>query len=184
MTLNRCRRPPARVGYFRLKFLDSLPINDHDQNGQRKPDPRHANCAWRKPGACVIRLLSHPFMKTVMIVDDEPGISQIVSRALRKWNYDVVTAENGLECLARMRKGFQGVILMDIAMPWLDGWQTVRALKDEQLLGESLVCMLTGLEPLVNPVGLEDAVADYLAKPFTFEALEEMVSSAFALLRP
>jgi CheY-like chemotaxis protein len=123
-------------------------------------------------------------MKTVMVVDDEPGISHIVSCALRKRDYDVVTAEDGFECLARMRKGFEGVILMDIAMPQLDGWQTIRALKAEQLLGKSLVCMLTGLEPLGNPTGLEDSVVDYLAKPFKCEALVAMVSSAFALLHP
>jgi DNA-binding response OmpR family regulator len=123
-------------------------------------------------------------MKTVMIVDDEPSLAQVVSQFLRKWNYDVVTASNGVGCLAHMRNGFQGVILMDVAMPELNGWQTIRALKNEDLLGKSLVCMLTGLEPAGDQAGLEDCVFDYLVKPFRFEALDEMVSSAFDLLRP
>ena len=123
-------------------------------------------------------------MNTVMIVDDEPGFCTLVSRFLQKREYNVVTANNGMECLARMRNGFQGVILMDVAMPQLSGWQTIRALKEEQLLDRTLVCMLTGEDPMADPAGLEGSVFDYLVKPFAFEALNEMVSSAFDLLRP
>lgn len=118
-----------------------------------------------------------------MIADDDPGISHITALVLRKSGYGVVTVENGVECLARMRQGFRGVILMDVAMPQLDGWETIRAMRAEGLLDHSLVCMLTGREPLGDEAGLEDCVVDYLTKPFTSNALLEVVSSAFALMR-
>jgi CheY-like chemotaxis protein len=122
-------------------------------------------------------------MKFVMIVDDEPGVTKIVSSFLLKHSYEAIVAANGMECVARMRTGFHGVVLMDVAMPKLDGWQTIRTLKDENLLGQCLVCMLTGLEPAGCQVGLEGVVFDYLLKPFTLEALSGVLSSAFELLQ-
>jgi CheY-like chemotaxis protein len=121
-------------------------------------------------------------MEVVMIVDDEPSVLHIAASMLRKKGYSVITAKNGLDCLAYMRKGFQGVILLDISMPQLDGWQTLRILKDEQLLDRTLVCMLTGFQPRGAEAGLEDCVVDYLTKPFSSKSLNEMVAAAFRLL--
>jgi len=121
-------------------------------------------------------------MKTVMIVDDDTGILRTVSLVLRARGYEVLTVPSGEECLELARAGFRGVILMDIIMPGLDGWQTIAQLSEENLLEGSLVCMLTGREFENHVRGIESCVFDYLAKPFTGPALLEMVMGAEACL--
>lgn len=121
-------------------------------------------------------------MKKVMIVDDDEQIRESASIVLTKQGNKVIAVTNGLECLDLVRKGFEGVILMDVAMPLLDGWKTVRTLRDERLLPGTLICMLTGQEPSEDSNGLEECVFDYLRKPFSTEALLQMVAGARAYL--
>lgn len=121
-------------------------------------------------------------MKKVMIVDDDDQIRESASIVLAKQGNKVIAVTNGLECLELVRNGFKGVILMDVAMPVLDGWKTVRTLRDEGLLPGTLVCMLTGQEPSEDSRGLEECVFDYLRKPFSSEALVKLVSGARAYL--
>ncbi len=117
-----------------------------------------------------------------MIVDDDDQIRESASIVLAKQGNKVIAVTNGLECLELVRNGFKGVILMDVAMPVLDGWKTVRTLRDEGLLPGTLVCMLTGQEPSEDSRGLEECVFDYLRKPFSSEALVKLVSGARAYL--
>ena len=63
--------------------------------------------------------------KKVMIVDDEPDLLASFKIVLEKNNYDVVTVTNGIDCLNELKKGFKGVILMDLMMPKMDGWETI-----------------------------------------------------------
>jgi CheY-like chemotaxis protein len=122
-------------------------------------------------------------MTPVLVVDDEAAVRDVVSLALRKRGYPVTTAQDGAECLERARAGFRGVILMDVVMPRLTGWQTISALEQDDLLNGSAVCMLTGLtEP--GEEGAEQAgmVFDYLTKPFNDTSLLEMVEKAGEIL--
>jgi CheY-like chemotaxis protein len=121
-------------------------------------------------------------MKRVMIVDDDEQIRESASIVLAKQGNKVIAVTNGLECLDLVREGFKGVILMDVAMPLLDGWKTVRTLRDEGLLPGTLVCMLTGQEPSEDSSGLEECVFDYLRKPFSTDALIKLVAGARAYL--
>jgi CheY-like chemotaxis protein len=123
-------------------------------------------------------------MKTVMIVDDDSGVLRTVSLVLRTRGYEVVPASSGLQCLELARSGFRGVILMDIIMPGIDGWQTIAQLRDEKLLEGSLICMLTGCEYENHARGVESFVFDYLAKPFSANALLDMVTNAESCLSP
>jgi DNA-binding response OmpR family regulator len=95
----------------------------------------------------------------------------------------VVLAPNGNRCLEEMRKGFAGVVLMDIMMPGLSGWQTIRALARENLLQNVLVCMLTArATPGPESEGMEEFVFDYLPKPFDFPTLIHCVDNAAGFL--
>ncbi len=124
--------------------------------------------------------------QSVMIVDDDPGVSKSAALVLASRGYRVVRAASGEECLATVRGGFQGVILMDIMMPGLSGWDTIRALLAECLLGErQLICMLTARPgPGRESEGLQEWVFDYLSKPFDNEQLLSMVGNASELLGP
>lgn len=108
----------------------------------------------------------------VMIVDDESSIRTTVKELLLEQGIPVVTAESGSECAGLLRRGFQGVILMDIMMPEMNGWETIRALERESLIGGNLIVMLTALEfPDEQMEGLQELVFDYLTKPFDPDTL-------------
>jgi len=69
------------------------------------------------------------------------------------------------------------LILMDIMMPELDGWDTISAIEDEGLHGGNVICMLTALnDPGPKPEKLTEYVMDYVRKPFTSEELLETVA--------
>lgn len=118
-------------------------------------------------------------MSRVMIVDDEPSVMKAVGIVLRRSQFEVVEAPSGEEALAMLRQGFRGVILMDIMMPGLTGWETIRAAASENLLEGCLVCMLTARAwPGREGEGLEEHVFDYLPKPFNNTELVRLVTTA------
>lgn len=123
--------------------------------------------------------------KNVMIVDDDPAIRETVKLLLEGGDYAVVQAPDGRACIEELRGGFRGVILMDIMMPGLTGWETIRAIVEEDLLQDNLVCMLTAkVSPGEDGAELESCVFDYLTKPFGEEHLVRCVENAAAFLEP
>jgi DNA-binding response OmpR family regulator len=122
-------------------------------------------------------------MNSVLVVDDDPSVRKVVTVALTQRGYDVIGVPSGEDCLRSLRGGFRGLILMDVLMPGISGWQTIRALAEAKLLHGSVVCMLTGmLTPNEEAEGLEELVLDYLAKPFDASSLLQMVDEAMAVL--
>jgi len=114
-----------------------------------------------------------------MIVDDERSVVEGVGIVLRRSRFEVVEAPSGEEGLEALRAGFRGVVLMDIMMPGMTGWETIRAAARENLLEHSLVCMLTARAwPGREGEGLEEHVFDYLPKPFSNSDLVQLVSTA------
>jgi CheY-like chemotaxis protein len=104
---------------------------------------------------------------TILVVDDEDLVLYSVQRILQLAGFDVQVAKNGGECLSILRTGFKGLILMDIVMPGMDGWDTVKAIVDEGLFEGNIICMLTGKEiPDVKMDYLKEYVLDYILKPF------------------
>ena len=112
---------------------------------------------------------------TILVVDDEDMVRISVQRILQLSGFSVQTAANGPECLSILRNGFKGLILMDIVMPKMDGWDTVKAIVDEGLFEGNLICMLTGNEiPDIKMVYLKEYVLDYLLKPFESKKLVQI----------
>lgn len=104
--------------------------------------------------------------RNVMVVDDEPDLLYYLKRMLEREGFDVVTALSGLRCLEEMEKGFKGVILMDIMMPGMDGWDTIKEIVDRGLLEGNIIAMLTAKpEPDVKLIELKEYVLDYITKP-------------------
>lgn len=115
----------------------------------------------------------------VLVVDDDPSIRSTVSVVLEHHGYSVTGAADGAECLEQLRAGFRGILLMDVMMPRMDGWETIRAIIDEDLLRDNLLCMLTVVRaPGGAAEGLEGYVLDYLPKPFDATQLVAMVNNA------
>ena len=114
--------------------------------------------------------------RKVLVVDDEPDVIYFLKRMLEQGGFDVVTALSGPECLEEMEKGFKGVILMDIMMPGMDGWDTIKEIVDRGLLEGNIIAMLTAKpEPDVKLIELKECVLDYITKPVDKENLISIV---------
>ena len=114
-----------------------------------------------------------------MLVDDEAGLRETVSIILQQAGYSILEARNGEECLRLLQQGFRGLLLMDVMMPGLSGWDTIRAMVESNLMEGNLICMLTAMrEPNAKARGLEEHVLDYLPKPFEIKALLKMVENS------
>lgn len=115
----------------------------------------------------------------ILVVDDEPAVQNALSRALTLEHYDVERAGDGLEALERLGAAPYEAIILDIAMPRMDGLEVCRRLREG---GDSTpVLMLTARGEIDDRVaGLDAGADDYLVKPF---ALRELLARIRALLR-
>lgn len=114
--------------------------------------------------------------KRVMIVDDEPDILSSLKTILEHQKYDVVTVDNGFECLKEIEKGFRGIVLMDLMMPEMDGWDTIHQIIDKGLMKNVVIEIITGkgTKNYQKMSELGSYIYDYLTKPLN---LEELISS-------
>jgi len=103
----------------------------------------------------------------VMIVDDDQYVRATVDFICQSEQLGLLCAASGAECLGHLESGFRGVILMDVMMPELDGWETIREIAGRGWYAGNLIVMLTGMgEPDCGLDGLQEYVTDYLTKPF------------------
>jgi len=119
----------------------------------------------------------------ILIVDDNPSIRETVELILNLENYEVSTANDGQQCLEALLNGFKGLILMDVMMPVMDGWDTIAAIKKSGLLNGNVICMLTAVhDPGPKMISLKESVLDYIKKPFTAEELLAVVADGISYL--
>lgn len=85
-----------------------------------------------------------------MVVDDDPDLRLVLRPSLEKEGYEVIEAENGEECLREAQKKKPDLILLDIMMPGLDGWDVCRMLKESPSTASIRVSMLSIRNEEVN----------------------------------
>ena len=108
--------------------------------------------------------------KRVLVVDDEQNIVDILRFNLEREGYEVITAEDGIQGLALARSSDPDLILLDVMMPEMDGFQVCRELRKEDKL--TPIIMLTAREEEADRVkGLELGADDYVSKPFSVREL-------------
>jgi DNA-binding response OmpR family regulator len=115
-------------------------------------------------------------MTTILLVEDEPRIAAFVSRGLESAGYTTVIVDDGAEGLLRALAGDIDLVLLDVGLPTLDGFDVLRQLRAH---GSSVpVIMLPARSSTRDTVeGLDAGANDYVAKPFTFEELLARVRS-------
>ncbi len=112
----------------------------------------------------------------VMIVDDDPALCTCVVETFAEQGISVEVALNAQQCLFYLRNGFSGIILMDICMPVMNGWDTIRAIVREDLFHNIIILMVTAeLEPDEKEAELNGFIFDYIVKPFDSDTLIETV---------
>lgn len=120
----------------------------------------------------------------IMIVDDEEMIREAVGIFFQSIGMDILTAAGGEECLGHLKAGFRGVILMDVMMPGIDGWDTIRKIVENDLYEGNIIVMLTALDaPDGKMEGLQEYVTDYLTKPFDTNELMDSIQYFLSLLK-
>src|SRR3954463_6657771 len=115
----------------------------------------------------------------LLIVDDEDNLRSMLAAALRHHGFQVSTAENGREALDLIPRDHPDLVLLDVMMPELDGFEVVRRLRADG--DRTPVLFLTARDATDDKVrGLTLGGDDYLQKPFS---LEELAARANAVLR-
>ena len=114
----------------------------------------------------------------IVIVDDDPKIRAMLVRSLTYAGYNVLAAEDGIKGWELVMREKPQVVILDIMLPKMDGYEVCRLLKEQV---ETSVLMLTARDEIKDRVkGLDCGADDYLIKPF---ALEELLARVRALLR-
>ena len=116
--------------------------------------------------------------KRLLVVDDDPGLLLAVSDTLRSEGYDVVTARRGADALVRVAESLPDLIISDIRMPGMDGYQLVRNLRSNARTRLVPIIFLTAKDETADRVqGFRTGVDAYLTKPFEPEELAAVVSA-------
>lgn len=115
----------------------------------------------------------------ILVVDDDQGVRDSLARSLQYSGYEVTTAEDGLEALAKLSHMRPDAVIMDIMMPRLDGLETTRMLRQNG--NDVPILVLTARDAIGDRVdGLDAGADDYMVKPFS---LEELLARLRALTR-
>src|SRR3954447_19448390 len=120
-------------------------------------------------------------MATILVVDDEPDIRALIQLNLELDGHRVVVAANGSEALAQVAKEVPDLMLLDLMMPEVDGWQVLESIKAATDIDVNRipVLMLTAYDTADNRIrgGIEGAIR-YIAKPFSPSELRDEVKAA------
>ncbi len=118
---------------------------------------------------------------TILIVDDEPDIIEILKFNLEKEGYNVVAAMNGQEGIKKAEESLPDLIILDIMMPEMDGVEVCRVLRNNKVFKDTLIAFLTAREEDYSQIAALDVGGDdYITKPIRPRVL---VSRIKALLR-
>ena len=119
-----------------------------------------------------------------MIVDDELDILVSLKTILEKRNFDVITVANGKDCIKEVEKGFRGIILMDLMMPGIDGWDTINEIVNSGHINDVAISVITGkgTKDFQKMSMLGSYIFDYLTKPIDVDILIHSLDRCFKYL--
>ncbi|MDH5716236.1 MAG: hybrid sensor histidine kinase/response regulator [Spirochaetia bacterium] len=119
---------------------------------------------------------------SVLIVDDIKKNIQILAEILNSHNYEIITASNGFEALKILERSKPDLILLDIMMPKMDGYETCVKIKENKEMKDVPVIFLTAINETKNLLkGFELGAVDYITKPFKVPELLARVSTHIEL---
>jgi len=116
--------------------------------------------------------------RTILVVDDKPRLRAMIKDYLEAQGFRVLTAENGSKALWVARNDRPDLILLDIMMPEMDGYEFIRTYRKES--GTPVILVTAKIEETDKVIGLELGADDYMTKPF---GMAEMVARIRAVLR-
>ena len=117
-------------------------------------------------------------MSKILIVDDEDGVLYLISTILKKAGHETITASSGEECFELLKTVKPDLILLDVMMPGLDGYDTCKTIKGNKDTKDIPVAMLTARSNDEERLqSMEEGLADWhIAKPIEKKKLVELVN--------
>ncbi len=121
-------------------------------------------------------------LKRILCIEDEPEMIDLIRLILNRHGFDVQGANGGREGLSKAQKDLPDLILLDLMMPDMDGWEVYQQIKADEKTSHIPVIVVTAKAQSVDKVlGLHIAkVDDYISKPFSPQVLLESVQSVLA----
>ncbi|MFA4858749.1 MAG: response regulator [Candidatus Margulisiibacteriota bacterium] len=122
-------------------------------------------------------------MRKLLLVDDEPDVVKFLKLRFESKGYAVVTAGNGPQALQVAESELPDVIILDILMPGMDGFEVCEHLKNKEKTADIPVVMLTCLtDEKSKTKSKEVGAAEFISKPFDFVKLEGVINDHFKKL--
>ncbi len=117
---------------------------------------------------------------SIVLVDDEPNIRETVAFILEAEGFEVRTANDGIAGLEMVRRHRPKVVLLDVMMPRMDGYEVCRAIREDAELSEVFVLVLTARGQKADEVRALEVGADlYMSKPFDDEVVLDVIRDVF-----
>ena len=117
-------------------------------------------------------------VRRILVADDDAYIARLVREALVAPTYEVTTVSNGLEAIQQFRKGAYDLVILDVMMPFVDGFETCQRIREASNVPIVMLTARGGTDDIVH--GFELGADDYITKPFTLDVL---VARVEAILR-
>jgi DNA-binding response OmpR family regulator len=119
--------------------------------------------------------------KKILVVDDEDDILHFLELVLREKGYQVATAMGGQEALTKAQLERPDLVLLDIMMPQMDGWEVLKLLRVDDETATIPVAMLSARTEARDRVqGLQEGAVDYICKPFSLQELLGKIDAIFS----
>ncbi|RLI07285.1 two-component system response regulator [Candidatus Bathyarchaeota archaeon] len=119
-------------------------------------------------------------MAKIMVVDDEPDIRKLIEKILKKQGHKIVQCENGRQCVERFPDEKPDLVILDVMMPELDGWETYKRLLKIKPKQRVLFLTAVTLEAEARKQMERLGVSHYLTKPFDPPELIERVRTVLS----
>ncbi len=115
--------------------------------------------------------------KKILVVDDQPKNVKLLADILTVKGYEVTTAESGADALSQMRRTPPDLVLLDVMMPGMNGYEVCQAIRADPMLSALPVVLVTALDSSERIKGLEAGADDFLSKPINQPELQARVRS-------
>lgn len=116
-------------------------------------------------------------MATILIIDDDPDALSILETFLRSRGHDVHGATSGVEGLGRLDELAPDLVILDVMMPGMDGWEVARRIRGHPRYADGRILMLSARDDEPGTAGGEVETDGYLVKPVGLEALEQRINA-------